>query len=177
MAAARASSPEVGSSINIIEGFATSSTAIVKRFLCSVDKPELPGIPTKAFLRESSSTNLSTSSTKSWSGYKWDNFRLWLTKQAWDYKYESLTSEDEDLFLFLVYFLWKAQKGRKHKGLINGHLWRMYVILFNISWYSCKGTLLLWVTRYSNVSFYISARLSSSKDIHQCRLSCSTWTN
>uniref|UniRef100_A0A7N0SXS2 Uncharacterized protein n=1 Tax=Kalanchoe fedtschenkoi TaxID=63787 RepID=A0A7N0SXS2_KALFE len=65
MAAALASSPDVGSSMKIMEGFATSSTAIVRRFLCSVDRPELPGRPTKAFLRESSSTNLITSSTNS----------------------------------------------------------------------------------------------------------------
>ncbi|GER52402.1 putative endonuclease or glyc s in 277 species: Archae - 0 [Striga asiatica] len=42
IAAARASRPEVGSSMNIIEGFATSSTAIVNLFLCSVDNPVTP---------------------------------------------------------------------------------------------------------------------------------------
>ncbi|KAK3018923.1 hypothetical protein RJ639_003520 [Escallonia herrerae] len=39
MAAALASRPEVGSSMNMIEGLATSSTAIVNLFLCSVDRP------------------------------------------------------------------------------------------------------------------------------------------
>jgi hypothetical protein len=46
IAAARASRPEVGSSMNIIEGLATSSTAIVSLFLCSVDNPLTPGRPT-----------------------------------------------------------------------------------------------------------------------------------
>ncbi|KAH0450072.1 hypothetical protein IEQ34_020764 [Dendrobium chrysotoxum] len=52
IAAARASSPEVGSSMNIIEGLATSSTAIVSRLRCSVDNPLTPGNPTNA-LRKS----------------------------------------------------------------------------------------------------------------------------
>uniref|UniRef100_A0A2P2KI17 Uncharacterized protein n=1 Tax=Rhizophora mucronata TaxID=61149 RepID=A0A2P2KI17_RHIMU len=65
MAAALASRPEVGSSMNIIEGFATSSTAIVSLFLCSVESPVVPGSPTIAFLRLSSSTSSMTSSTKS----------------------------------------------------------------------------------------------------------------
>lgn len=64
IAAARASSPDVGSSMNIIEGLATSSTAIVSRFLCSVDSPVLPGSPTKAFLKVVSSTRSITSFTK-----------------------------------------------------------------------------------------------------------------
>ncbi|KAK6232413.1 hypothetical protein SCA6_002486, partial [Theobroma cacao] len=42
IAAARASSPNVGLSMKIMEGFATSSAAILKRFLCFVDKPLLP---------------------------------------------------------------------------------------------------------------------------------------
>lgn len=37
-AAALASSPEVGLSMNILEGFATSSTSIVNLFLSSVDR-------------------------------------------------------------------------------------------------------------------------------------------
>jgi hypothetical protein len=65
MAAALASKPDVGSSINMIEGFATNSTAIVSRFLCSTERPELPGSPTRACLKELSSTNSITSSTKS----------------------------------------------------------------------------------------------------------------
>nr|GMD12049.1 Coatomer subunit beta-1 [Ipomoea batatas] len=39
IAAALASSPVVGSSMKMIEGFATSSTAIVSRFRCSVERP------------------------------------------------------------------------------------------------------------------------------------------
>ncbi|PKU77890.1 hypothetical protein MA16_Dca005722 [Dendrobium catenatum] len=62
MAAALASSPEVGSSINIIEGLATSSTAIVNLFRCSVDKPFTPGNPTSAPLSVFSSTSSMTSS-------------------------------------------------------------------------------------------------------------------
>jgi len=62
IAAALASKPEVGSSINIIEGFATSSTAIVSRFLCSVDRPLTPGSPTNACLNGFSSTSSMTSS-------------------------------------------------------------------------------------------------------------------
>jgi len=62
IAAALASRPEVGSSMNIIDGLATSSTAIVNLFLCSVDKPFTPGNPTKASLSEVSSTSCITSS-------------------------------------------------------------------------------------------------------------------
>ena len=63
MAAARASRPLVGSSMNIMEGLATSSTAIVNLFLCSVDNPVMPGNPTKAFSNCLSSTKSKTSST------------------------------------------------------------------------------------------------------------------
>ncbi|KAL1169203.1 hypothetical protein V6Z11_A05G131900 [Gossypium hirsutum] len=62
IAAALASSPEVGSSMKMIEGFATSSTAIVSLFRCSVDKPFTPGKPTMACLNESNSTSSMTSS-------------------------------------------------------------------------------------------------------------------
>jgi len=64
IAAARASSPEVGSSMKMIDGFATSSTAMVSLFLCSVDRPFTPGSPTKASLNGLSSTSSITSSTK-----------------------------------------------------------------------------------------------------------------
>ena len=47
MAAALASKPDVGSSMNMIDGLDTSSTAMVKRLRCSFDKPLLPGTPTK----------------------------------------------------------------------------------------------------------------------------------
>ncbi|KAK6789427.1 hypothetical protein RDI58_013226 [Solanum bulbocastanum] len=63
IAAALASNPDVGSSMNTIEGLATSSTAIVSRFLCSVDSPSTPGKPTKAPLSGLSSTSSITSST------------------------------------------------------------------------------------------------------------------
>ena len=46
MAAARASSPDVGSSMKMMLGLATSSTAIVRRFLCSTERPLTPGRPT-----------------------------------------------------------------------------------------------------------------------------------
>ena len=42
----RGHQPDVGSSMKTMEGLATSSTAMVKRFLCSTDKPVIPGIPT-----------------------------------------------------------------------------------------------------------------------------------
>jgi hypothetical protein len=63
IAAALASRPEVGSSMNMIEGFDTSSTAIVNLFLCSVDNPSTPGRPTIALRNTSSSTRVMTSST------------------------------------------------------------------------------------------------------------------
>lgn len=65
IAAALASRPEVGSSINIMEGLATSSTAIVSRFLCSVERPLTPAIPTSASLMPSSSIVSRTSLTNS----------------------------------------------------------------------------------------------------------------
>ncbi|KAK9689012.1 hypothetical protein RND81_09G028100 [Saponaria officinalis] len=61
--AALASSPEVGSSMNMIEGFATSSTAMASLLRCSVDKPFTPGSPTSASFNEANSTRSITSST------------------------------------------------------------------------------------------------------------------
>lgn len=52
--------PDVGSSMKMTEGLATSSTAMVSRFLCSTESPEMPGRPTKDFLRGVSSTSSST---------------------------------------------------------------------------------------------------------------------
>ncbi|KAK2987375.1 hypothetical protein RJ640_007062 [Escallonia rubra] len=46
IAAALASSPEVGSSMKIMDGLATSSTAIVNLLRCSVERPFTPGNPT-----------------------------------------------------------------------------------------------------------------------------------
>ena len=46
MAAARASRPEVGSSMKMMLGLATSSTAIVSRLRCSTLSPLTPGWPT-----------------------------------------------------------------------------------------------------------------------------------
>ena len=46
IAAALASRPEVGSSMNIIDGFATSSVAIVSLLRCSVERPLMLGNPT-----------------------------------------------------------------------------------------------------------------------------------
>ncbi|KAK8943593.1 hypothetical protein KSP40_PGU000051 [Platanthera guangdongensis] len=60
MAAARALRPDVGSSMNMIEGLATRSTTIANLFLCSIDNPVIPGIPTMASLRLSSSTSCIT---------------------------------------------------------------------------------------------------------------------
>ena len=72
IAAARASNPDVGSSINTIDGLATSSMAIVRRFRCSVDNPSTPGRPTKAPFRGMSSTSCITSSTNAWEcAYPW----------------------------------------------------------------------------------------------------------
>lgn len=68
IAAARASNPDVGSSMNMIEGLDTSSTAIVSRFLCSVDSPLTPGNPTKESLILSNSIVRRTSLTNSYSG-------------------------------------------------------------------------------------------------------------
>ncbi|XAR52745.1 hypothetical protein NMG60_11020969 [Bertholletia excelsa] len=64
-AAALASNPDVGSSMKIIQGLATSSTAIVSRLHCSVDKLLTPGKPTKASLIPSSSMVSRTSFTNS----------------------------------------------------------------------------------------------------------------
>jgi hypothetical protein len=66
MAADLASNPDVGSSMNTIEGFATSSTAIVNLLRCSVDKPFTPGRPTRAPLKGFNSTSSITSSTKAY---------------------------------------------------------------------------------------------------------------
>ncbi len=63
MAAARASNPLVGSSMKIMDGLATSSTAMVNLFLCSVDNPLCPGNPTSALRNGTSSTSSITSST------------------------------------------------------------------------------------------------------------------
>ncbi|PUZ70111.1 hypothetical protein GQ55_2G198700 [Panicum hallii var. hallii] len=63
IAAARASKPVVGSSMKIMEGLATSSTAIVSLFRCSADSPVTPGMPTIAFLKSVSSISPITSST------------------------------------------------------------------------------------------------------------------
>ena len=49
VAAALASKLVVGSSMKIMEGLATSSTAILSRLRCSVDRTLTPGMPTKAF--------------------------------------------------------------------------------------------------------------------------------
>ncbi|KAH0449174.1 hypothetical protein IEQ34_022974 [Dendrobium chrysotoxum] len=57
IAAALASSPDVGSSMNIIAGLATSSTAMVNLLRCSVDSPFTPGNPTNAPLNGVSSTS------------------------------------------------------------------------------------------------------------------------
>lgn len=64
MAAARASNPLVGSSMKIMEGLDTNSTAIVNRFLCSVERPVEPGSPTSASCSGINSTNSMTSSAK-----------------------------------------------------------------------------------------------------------------
>lgn len=72
-AAALASKPEVGSSMNIMEGFETSSTAIVSLFLCSVDSPLLPGIPTKESLISSSSIVSMTSCTNFYKAMNMNN--------------------------------------------------------------------------------------------------------
>ncbi|KAK2973179.1 hypothetical protein RJ640_009809 [Escallonia rubra] len=65
IAAALASKPVVGSSMKIMEGLATSSTAIVSRLRCSVDRPVSPGMPTKSSFIPSSSMVSRTSLTKS----------------------------------------------------------------------------------------------------------------
>ncbi|KAK2994425.1 hypothetical protein RJ640_009652 [Escallonia rubra] len=69
IAAALASSPDVGSSMKMIEGLATNSTAMVSLFLCSVERPSTPGSPTRAFLNGLSSTKSITSSTNIYSIY------------------------------------------------------------------------------------------------------------
>ncbi|KAJ7568417.1 hypothetical protein O6H91_01G032100 [Diphasiastrum complanatum] len=60
IAAARASRPEVGSSMKMMEGLATSSTAIVNRLRCSVESPVTPGRPTIPSLNDVSSTSSMT---------------------------------------------------------------------------------------------------------------------
>lgn len=62
IAAALASKPDVGSSMNIIDGLETSSTAIVSLLRCSVDRPLSPGSPTKESFISSSSIVSMTSS-------------------------------------------------------------------------------------------------------------------
>ncbi|KAJ4763861.1 PDR8 [Rhynchospora pubera] len=62
LAAALASSPDVGSSMNMIDGLATNSTAIVSLFLCSTDSPLTLGNPTRALRSGVNSTSSITSS-------------------------------------------------------------------------------------------------------------------
>ena len=66
IAAARASRPLVGSSMKMMEGLATSSTAMVSRFRCSVERPLTPCKPTSACSSSCSSTSSITSSTNCW---------------------------------------------------------------------------------------------------------------
>lgn len=66
IAAPLASNPEVGSSMKIIEGFATSSTTIVNLFLCLVDNPNIPGKPTSASLKLYNSISFMNSSTEAY---------------------------------------------------------------------------------------------------------------
>ncbi|KAH0458193.1 hypothetical protein IEQ34_013508 [Dendrobium chrysotoxum] len=101
MAAALASNPDVGSSMNMIEGLATSSTAIVNRFLCSVDKPETPERPTIASLRLLSSTKPITSSTNACKNEK--------------------RKGSYHLF-FITHFLRKTKEGRIYQGFPNCNL-------------------------------------------------------
>ncbi|KAK2976354.1 hypothetical protein RJ640_014185, partial [Escallonia rubra] len=63
IAAALASRPDVGSSMKMIDGLATNSTAMVSLFLCSVDRPSTPGRPTRASFKGFNSTKSITSST------------------------------------------------------------------------------------------------------------------
>nr|GMD54212.1 premnaspirodiene oxygenase-like [Ipomoea batatas] len=62
IAAALASRPDVGSSMKMMDGLATSSTATVNRFLCSVERPSTPGSPTRESLKGFSSTSSITCS-------------------------------------------------------------------------------------------------------------------
>jgi hypothetical protein len=63
ISAALEARPEVGSSMKMIEGLATSSTGIVNHFICSVESPFTPGRPTIVSLIPLSSTSSITSST------------------------------------------------------------------------------------------------------------------
>lgn len=51
--------PLVGSSMNTMAGFATSSTAMERRLRCSTDSPLTPGRPTRPFRSSTSSTSSS----------------------------------------------------------------------------------------------------------------------
>ncbi|KAG4382663.1 hypothetical protein GLYMA_14G133850v4 [Glycine max] len=62
MDVALASNPDVGSSMNFIEGLATTSTAIVSLLRYLVERPLTPGKPTKASLSKFNSTSSMTSS-------------------------------------------------------------------------------------------------------------------
>lgn len=171
IAAARASSPDVGSSIKIIEGFATSSTAIVNLFLCSVDKPELPGIPTKACLKESSSTSFITCSINSCKIFHL--VKIYKIQYSIQSDIQCVMKTNYTSFL-KADFLGKTKRCRKPQRLLNCNLRRMYIILFNISGYSGKCPLLFWVTWYFDVPFDIPSSFPASKYIHQCGLSSST---
>uniref|UniRef100_A0A0A9CPM7 Uncharacterized protein n=1 Tax=Arundo donax TaxID=35708 RepID=A0A0A9CPM7_ARUDO len=63
IAAARASSPEVGSSMKMMVGLATSSTAMVSLLRCSLERPFTPACPTSAPCNGVSSKSSITSST------------------------------------------------------------------------------------------------------------------
>ena len=47
--AEKSAAPVVGSSMKMMEGLATSSTAMVRRLRCSTLRPVLPGMPTSEF--------------------------------------------------------------------------------------------------------------------------------
>lgn len=104
IAAALASKPDVGSSMNTIEGLDTSSTAIVSRFRCSLDRPFTPGVPTKASLISSNSIISRTSSTNSYKknnrGQQNSNFHI-----NCSYSVASKIRRGETFTLYIQFFL------------------------------------------------------------------------
>jgi hypothetical protein len=51
--------------------------------------------------------------------------------------------------------------------LWNRHFWRVYVILFARTWYTCKGLLVLQISRDADVTVNVTAYFSSGWHIHK----------
>jgi hypothetical protein len=163
IAAERASKPVVGSSMKMMEGLATNSTAIVSLFRYSADSPVTPGVPTIELLKSVSSTSPITFSTNIWSMWKMKyheiSHKLYFLKQYLKLSYFSLMSVN----------IWRQTKVcRKLQWLRDCEIRRVNVCLLAVTWYPWECLLLLLVARDINASFNVSSSFSSCRNIKQC---------